>query len=282
MKINRVGKINQSVDCRATPLVSVIMPSFNSGQYIKKAIQSVLAQSFFDFEILIIDGGSVDNTIEIIKYYAERDGRVIYLNNVNDKGPAHARSIGINRCSGKYVAFLDADDIWLPNKLLLQTEFMRLNDVSFCYTSYRIMDKTENQVTCIVPMYKSYNFYQALSRRGIGTLTVMISRHLLDAKIIQNNEKFHGEEYLWWLLILKQGNIARHLNEDTARYRQTDNSLSSHRYKHQMTVWHSYRNEVGLGLFLSSAYYTSYLFDVTLRRIRVTFCGWISRRGGND
>ena len=93
------------------PIVSIIMPCLNSGKYIEEAIQSVLNQSFINFELFIIDGGSTDKTINIIQRFTKIDNRIIYINNLDDQGPAHARRIGIKKSKGKYIAFIDADDL---------------------------------------------------------------------------------------------------------------------------------------------------------------------------
>ena len=255
-------------------IVSIIMPSFNSEKFIGKAIESVLLQTFDNWELLIIDGGSNDRTVDIIKEYSKQDDRVIYINNKDDMGPAHARCVGVKQCSGEYVAFLDADDLWLVGKLELQVKFMQEHNIDFSYTSYRSTNESGERESCVIPMYSSYNFFQALSRRGIGILTVIVKKKLLSNDVIETYGKFHGEDYLWWLLILKQGIVARHLDKDTARYRHVDESLSSHRYrhKHQATVWDSYRNEVGLGFFISVFCYSSYLLDASFRKIWTMIC----------
>jgi len=252
--------------------VSVIMPSFNSEKHIKEAIKSILNQSFIDFELIVVDGGSTDNTVKIIQDLSKKDKRIVYIDNIDDQGPAHARYIGIKKSKGEYIAFLDADDFWLNSKLEKQTDFMKLKEISFCYTSYRSINESGKILSCLIPMYKKYDFTQALGRRGIGTLTVIVKRSLLTDDVIGHYGKSHGEEYLWWLLILKQGVRAKHLNIDSARYRNTDDSLSTHRYNHQLTVWHSYRNEVGLSLLPAIYYYSSYIIDVLIRRTWVVLC----------
>ena len=253
--------------------VSIIMPCFNSEKFIEEAIQSVLEQSFTDFELIIIDGGSSDNTINIIKKLSKIDKRISYIANLNDQGPAHARFKGIKKSKGKYIAFLDADDLWLTNKLDLQINFMIKDNLSFCYTRYRAINESGQKVGCLIPMYKSYNFSKALGRRGIGTLTVAVKKSVLSTDIIEYYGKSHGEEYLWWLLILKKGITARLLNIDCARYRSVGGSLSTNRYLHQKTVWHTYRNEIGLNIFYSIFYYISYLIDASARKIWIFICG---------
>ena len=249
------------------PIVSIIMPSFNSEKYIEDAIQSVLNQSFISFELLIIDGGSTDKTVNIIQKFTKIDNRIIYINNIDDQGPAHARCIGIKKSKGTYIAFIDADDLWLDDKLNHQIDFMKTNSVPFCYTKYRLINKSGRRVSCLIPMYSSYSFSQALGRRGIGTLTVIIEKTLLTNDVIDCYGKFHGEEYLWWLLILKKGVVAKLFNIDSARYRKTGTSLSSHRFLHQKTVWHTYRNEIGLNLFSTIFYYSSYILDALIRKV---------------
>ena len=251
------------------PIVSIIMPSFNSEKYIEEAIKSVLNQSFISFELVIIDGGSTDKTVNIIQKFTKIDNRIIYINNIDDQGPAHARCVGIKKSKGTYIAFLDADDLWLSDKLNRQIGYMKTNGVSFCYTKYRLINESGGRVSCLIPMYSSYSFSQALARRGIGTLTVIMEKTLLTNDVISCYGKSHGEEYLWWLLILKKGVVARLLNIDSARYRKTGFSLSSHRYRyrHQKTVWHTYRNEIGLNLFLTTFNYTSYILDAAIRKV---------------
>lgn len=259
------------------PIVSVIMPCFNSEKFIESSILSVLNQTFKDFELIVIDGGSSDNTTKIIKKIASTDTRLSLIENLEDQGPAHARYRGINKSKGIYIAFIDADDLWLNNKLSLQINFMKENDLSFSYTRYRTINEIGSKTGCLIPMYKSYNFTQALGRRGIGTLTVILKKSMLTKDIIEHFGKSHGEEYLWWLLILKKGAKAQLLNMDTARYRKVGDSLSTNRLIHQKTLWHTYRNEINLTFFSSAFFYTSYILDASLRKIYVFLCGLISR-----
>jgi teichuronic acid biosynthesis glycosyltransferase TuaG len=259
------------------PIVSVIMPCFNSEKFIEASIQSVLNQTFKDFELIVVDGGSSDNTIKIIKKLASSDARLSLLENLEDQGPAHARYKGIIKSKGIYVAFLDADDLWLNNKLYLQINFMNENDLSFSYTRYRTINETGSKTGCLIPMYRSYNFTQALGRRGIGTLTVVLKKSMLTKDIIEHYGKSHGEEYLWWLLILKKGAVAQLLDIDTARYRNVGDSLSTHRFIHQKTLWNTYRNEINLTFFSSVFFYTTYILDASLRKIYVFLCGLTSR-----
>lgn len=252
--------------------VSVVMPTFNSQLYVEHSINSVLQQSFQNLELLVVDGGSTDETLSIIHEFARVDSRIRLLNNPNDRGPAHARAAGIKYAVGMYIAFLDADDLWLPEKLTLQVEFMRKNNYRFSYTSYRKMDSNGILASCVLSTHSSFDYISGLSRRGIGSPTVVISRDLFDNNILGTIGKSHGEETLWWLLILKKGIQAHGLLKPLALYRDTPGSLSKKVLRNQTTVWHSYRNELRVPLLLASATYFLYLIDVLIRRVRLKIC----------
>jgi len=252
--------------------VSIVMPAFNSSAYIEHSVNSVLKQSFQDWELLVVDGGSTDETLSIINKFEMADSRVRLINNLNDRGPAHARAEGIAYAKGKYVAFLDADDLWLPEKLSLQIEFMSKNNYHFSYTSYRKMDVTGLLASCVLSTHSSFNFISGLSRRGIGSPTVVISRDLFDSNILSTIGKSHGEETLWWLLILKKGVRAYGLLKPLALYRDTPHSLSKKVMLNQATVWHSYRNELMVPPLFAFAAYFLYLIDVFIRRLRLMVC----------
>jgi len=257
--------------------VSVIMPAFNSCTHIEQAIRSVLNQTFYDIELLVVDGGSTDGTIDLIKEFSSYDNRVHYVNNLNDAGPAHARHVGIQQSVGEYVAFLDADDYWLPEKIEKQLKFMQQNDVKFSYTGYRSVDEHGNNLSCPVLMKDSYNLKQALTYRGIGILTVMLERSLLTEDVTKSSTRF-AEDYLWWLLILKKRYVAKHLDVDAARYRNSNNSRSNNRFGHQLSLWHIYRKHVGLSFAVAFSYYSIYVVNTIFTKLKVSICNVVSRR----
>lgn len=255
-----------------TDVVSIVMPAFNSMRYIDSAIQSVREQRYRKFELVVIDGGSTDGTLDIVRKHAAVDPRIRLILNKPDHGPAHARSVGIKSSVGEYVAFLDADDYWLPSKLGEQVAFMISTGARFSYTLYRTVSDNGERIGCIVPMRKKYNYSSALSHRGIGTLTVMVRRALLAEDVISVWKKAGGEEYLWWLLILKQGIVAQLLPLDLARYRNTVGSLSKNQLYTLCSVWKMYRRDLALPLFEATCHYISYVADSALRRIRMYVC----------
>ncbi len=252
--------------------VSVVMPTFNSLRHVAEAVRSVQAQNHEHWELLIVDGGSTDGTQELIRRLAAQDQRVRLLPNPDDKGPAHARCTGVRAAGGTYVAFLDADDFWLPEKLEKQVSFMRHHNVRFSYARYRSMLEDGSRVGCLTPMRSSFNFAQALRGRGIGTLTVMVERSMLTPDVIEVWRRAGGEEYLWWLLMLRKGITAHLLDQDLARYRNTGGSLSKNVRYTLRSVWRMYRDDLKLPLREATPSYLSYLLSAGIRKGRVRLC----------
>lgn len=259
------------------PTVSIVMPAFNSGRYVLYAVQSVQAQTLRDWELLVVDGGSRDNTVDIVRGLAANDPRIVLLPNPDDQGPAHARSVGIRAARGKFVAFLDADDMWLPHKLEAQVDFMQKGQLRFTYTRYRLMSANGFSVGCVVPMRNRFDFAAILRHRGIGALTVMLDRELLTDDVITTWRRAGGEDSLWWFLILRKGETAHLLDEDLARYRNTAGSLSKNQLLTLRTVWGMYRTELSLPLHRAGWDYLSYFLDAAQRKCRLRACAAISR-----
>jgi teichuronic acid biosynthesis glycosyltransferase TuaG len=254
------------------PIISVVMPVFNSACFIEAAIDSVLQQELQEWELLVVDGGSRDNTREIVARYAAADPRVCLVLNTNDKGPAHARSMGVRHARGEFVAFLDGDDLWLRNKLSDQIDFMRRSKTDFSYTQYRIMDSQGMEASCAVTAYREYGFWSALSRRGIATLTVVAKRSLFTDEILNTYGLSHGEDYLWWLMILRSGVRAKGLMKPLALYRNVESSLSKRRWQHQSSVWRTYRFDLQVPAPIALIAYATYILDVVVRRLRCLLC----------
>lgn len=249
--------------------VSVIIPTFNSSKYLEETLRSVLSQTYNDYEIIIIDGGSTDGTLNIVKNLQQSHATIKLINNKNDQGPAHSRLVGIQNATGTFVAFLDSDDLWDSNKLELQVQSMLRNSLDFTFTDYRKMTDEGVILPGIISGHDKNNFRQYLGRRGIANSTVMIRRSVIgdiwDGKI----SKSHGEDTLWWLLLMKfSGVSAIRIPNCLAIYRIAANGLSRKVIKNQLTVWDSYTRDLGLGKPAALFYYVSYIFDVAKRRVK--------------
>lgn len=253
------------------PLVSIIIPSYFSEKYISACIESVKGQTYTNWELIIVDGNSEDETIKIIETFQQKDRRIKLISNPDDAGPAQARAEGIKASSGSYIAFIDSDDLWLKNKLEIQLNFMITNDYKFSFTRYKKMYPDGSLSTASIGGHNSNSFNQYLRRRGIANSTVMVHRECIDDEILNTVGKSHGEDTLWWLLILRKGYIAYAIQIDLAVYRIVDGSLSSKFLNNQFTVWHSYRNELHLGIFKALFSYAGYVMDVFIRRLNFFF-----------
>jgi len=248
-------------------LVSIIMPSYNSDRFIGMAIESVLNQSYENWELLIVDGLSVDKTREIIKKYCAKDYRIKLIDNENDEGPSQARSVGILASRGDYIAFLDSDDIWLTHKLNTQIDFLVSNGYKFCFAKYKKITEEGEVSKASMGIHVKNSYRQYLRRRGISNSSVVVHRECLTDEIVGTFGKYHGEDTLWWLLIMKNGITAYGIEKSLIYYRTVNNSLSSKIAKNQLTVWHSYRTELALGRIEAAYYYCLYIIDVLFRKL---------------
>lgn len=221
------------------PLVSIITPSWNVEGLIEETIRSVQAQSFEDWELLIADDCSTDRTPEIIAAIGARDPRVKLIRQARNGGPALARQAAIDRAEGRYLAFLDSDDLWLPRKLERQLAFAREKGAALSYTAFRRIDEAHEVTGRLIEVPASLTYGQLLKNTAIATLTAMIDREI-SGPVAMTNEGY--DDFCLWLSILKRGHTAYGLNEDLARYRVRGSSVSSRPMRSARWVWHIYRN----------------------------------------
>lgn len=249
-------------------LVSIITPSYFSEDHIDDCIRSVLSQTYENWEMLIIDGNSKDSTLKIIEKYLLSDDRIKLIKNFNDSGPAQARAIGIKKAKGDYIAFIDSDDIWSPKKIREQLNFMEINQYYFSFTSYKKLSRDNKLSSASIRGHFSNNFRQYLRRRGIANSTVMLKAECFDESIFENIGDSHGEDTLWWLLIMKKGYKSYLLDKPLTIYREVKDSRSKQVFKNQKSVWFFYRKQLKLGILDVIFNYFFYLTDVIIRRIR--------------
>lgn len=232
-------------------MVSIITPCYNAGSYLSHTIESVLNQSYHDWEMLIVDDYSKDNSREIIEKYAANDPRIKYFRTDAPSGsPSLPRNIGIENASGKYIAFLDADDLWLPHKLEKQVRFMESNGYALSYSFYEKMDWEGNQGNRIVRTREITTYGKLLKSNSIPCLTSMIRKDVI------GNARFKHipqEDFCFWLDILKKGITAYNLNEITALYREAKNSRSANKLDMFKGYWNVIRNHQNIS-FIPACY----------------------------
>jgi teichuronic acid biosynthesis glycosyltransferase TuaG len=244
-----------------TPLVGIITPAYNATKFIGETIASVQAQSFKDWEMIIVDDGSKDNTFAFVSETAKADPRVKIFSQKN-QGPAVARQFALSKTNARYICFLDSDDLWLPNKLQEQLEFMKKEDCALSFTQFRRINIDGTQTGRLISVPDKVSYRQLLSHNVIACLTVMIDTKK-SGPLSMVNEGY--DDFILWLSVLKKGFVARGIPKDLARYRIVTGSVSSKRTRAIKWVWNIYRKVERLSLVRSLIYMAQYLVKVSLK-----------------
>lgn len=244
-------------------MVSIVMPVYNNIDFIHASIASVLGQSYRDWELWIIDdGSSVEIRPYLEKYLA--DGRIHYFKQPRNMGVAAARNKAMELASGRYIAFLDSDDIWLPEKLERQLAFMEEKQAAISCTQYRSFVDDVFHAGKLIDVEAELDYEGMLHGNHVGCLTVMIDREYV--KNIKMPAIRH-EDYCTWLNIAKAGHIVYGLKEDLARYRLSAKSVSSNKWKSMKWTWEVYRENQGLSLMKSMECFVSYILWNIRKRV---------------
>lgn len=215
-------------------MVSIITPAYNSEKYIAETILSVLAQSYQNWEMIIVDDSSTDKTAEIISSFQEKDSRIKYIYNSTNKGSAYSRNVALQKAKGKWIAFLDSDDLWHPKKLEKQIEFMKKNNYHFSYTNYCEIDENSKEKGILISGPKTITEKMMKAYCWPGCLTVMYD--VDKTGLIQSADLEINEEYAIWIKISKLTNCYL-LEENLAKYRRHKKSLSNKSY-FRLIKWH--------------------------------------------
>lgn len=234
-------------------LVSIITPCYNGSRYIAETINSVLSQTYPDWEMLIVDDGSKDNSAEIIKSYAEKDSRIRLIQQPNG-GSANARNHGIREAKGQFIALLDADDIWKPEFLKEQIAFMKEKKTLCVYASYERID--ENSQECLSPLIcpQSVTYKNMLVRNYIGCLTGLYDCSKNGKIYLHEELKSIRDDYAYWLDVVKVSGVAYGNQKVLARYRVLSNSTTGKKGKLIKAQYKFYRNYLKLNPFVSLAH----------------------------
>ena len=208
--------------------VSIITPVFNVAELVGATIDSVLAQKYIDWEMLLVDDVSTDDSWKIIQSYAEKDLRIKCWRLEENSGAAKSRNFAIEQASGRFIAFLDHDDIWLPEKLQKQVEFSLEKSAAITHTDYEYIDTSGNRLGKIIRAPKILTYQKMLEFNYIGCLTAMYDIEKIGGKMFMP-DILKRQDYVLWLKILKRGYPAYGLNETLALYRTGRKSLSSNK-----------------------------------------------------
>lgn len=244
--------------------VSIIVPVYNAANYIEQTIQSVLAQDYANWELLLVENGSTDDSVARIKAFEDERIRLIEME--GNVGAANARNEGVRQATGVYVGYIDADDVWNQNKLSKQLAFMKENNAAFSFTGYEFGDENAVGTGKIVRVPQTLKYKQALSNTTIFTSTVIFDTRLIEKdKLYMPNVK--SEDSALWFRILREGVTAYGLDENLVTYRRPANSLSSNKIEAMRRIWNLYRKQEKLNIFYSMYLFVGWAFRAVKRRV---------------
>lgn len=251
----------------ADDLVSIIVPVYNAGIYIEETIKMVCAQTRQNWELLLVDDCSSDDSRERIESCTPKgDDRIRLIKKPVNEGAARARNTGIREAEGRYIAFLDADDIWMPDKLEKELAFMKEKQAAFVFTAYEFGDENAVRTGKVVHVPPVLTYHQALSRTVIFTTTVLLDTEKTGRELILMPAVKSEDTATWWKL-LRSGFNAYGLDEVLAIYRRPARSLSSNKLEAIRRIWNLYRREEKLSFLYSCYNLIFWALRATLRRL---------------
>ncbi|MEZ5013048.1 MAG: glycosyltransferase family 2 protein [Chitinophagales bacterium] len=247
-------------------LVSIIMPAYNAAAFIGDSIQSVVKQSYANWELIIVDDLSTDNTSALIQKYAADESRIRHITLKKNSGSAIARNTGIDAAHGKYIAFLDADDLWDAHKLERQVRFMQDNNISFSCTWYEHIDIDGHHTGRRIKAPTEATYRALLKHNTVGCLTAMYDADNLGKMHMPDIRK--RQDYGLWLDITKRGEKVYCLPESLAWYRQSSSSLSGNKFSVLKYNWILLRSYQKLSFGASLYYFFCFLLYKGIKYLR--------------
>lgn len=245
-------------------LVSVIMPAWNAEKYIGRSIESVQAQTYTNWELIIADDCSTDGTRELVRRYKKQDPRIRLICRKKNGGPSRAWNSAFRYMRGQYVAFLDSDDLWIPGKLQDQLEFMKKNDCGFSFGNYDWIDSSDQPLgkTIRVPGVQTYE--DMLKNTVIGTLTVILDREKVPVEPVPGNVKLNDSAL--WLAIARNGHKAYGYNDHIlGHYRILSDSYSRNKSSSAKNLWDLYKDELEIPFIPRCWYFGWYAVNSVIR-----------------
>jgi glycosyltransferase involved in cell wall biosynthesis len=244
------------------PLVTIVTPVYNAARWLPETIATVLAQTLPDWEQILVDDGSTDDSREIIKAAAAKDSRFRLLCTAGRKGPSMARNLALDAAQGRFIAFLDADDVWHPEKLARSVEWMTTHGYGFIYHDYRHMSFDGALLGPLITGPEVLDFRTLHTRRGHGgCLSIVIDRERVANFRFPANYRYTHEDFVGWLSIINQGENGHRLPIDLGRYRLSAHSRSSNKRRAVMDTWRIYREYSRLPLLRAAQWWTIYLWN---------------------
>ena len=254
------------LNIKQTIKVSIVTPAYNAERFIHEAIESVINQTYSNWEMIIVDDCSTDETTDIVKNYQQKDDRIKLIELEENSGSAVARNTAMDHATGRYLAFLDSDDLWTPEKLDKQLKFMVDNDIAFSFTRYVRMQEDGTLTRGISEAPKQIGYEDLMKQCIIGCLTVMLDKEKIGHLRMINIRT--RQDYAFWLTITRKGFPAYGIPEVLAKYRLVENSISSNKIKAAKQNWHLYRHIEKHSLPKSIWYFSNYAIKSVLTLIK--------------
>lgn len=247
--------------------VSIVVPVYNAEKYITETMDSVRAQTLSGWELLLVLDGCTDGTESVVERYLEekQDERIRLIRQPN-QGAARARNRGMQEAAYRYVAYLDADDLWTRDKLEKQVAFMKEKDAAFSFTGYEFADEAGRGLGRVVHVPERMDYQAALKNTTIFTTTVMFDTDKLPRESLMMPEIKSEDTALWWK-VLRSGVSAYGLDENLALYRRAGTSLSSNKLEAVRRIWNLYRQAEGLGVVKSMYCFCFWAVRAVKRRV---------------
>ena len=235
------------------PLISVVMPVYNGRKYIRQAVESVFAQQV-SLELLVIDDGSTDGTAEVLAEYQKREN-FRYLRNEKNLGAAGSRNRGVQEAKGDYIAFLDADDWWIPGKLEKQRKLLEETGFVLCSTGRELMRPDGSSTGKYIPVRETVTYRELLKHNSINCSSVLVRTEVMRCFPMEHDDSH--EDYITWLKILKKYHYAAGINEPALKYRLSEGGKSRNKWKSAKMTYQVYRY-MGYGTLKSILFFCSY------------------------
>lgn len=248
--------------------VSIIVPVYNAEKYIVETMEHVVAQTYKDWELLLVVDGGGDDSARVIREYQESrgEGRLRIMVNEENMGAARSRNRGLREAVGRYIAYVDADDLWMPKKLERQLQYMREKQAAFVFTGYEFADEEGVGTGRVVHVPPQLTYRQALKNTTIFTSTVMFDTQRIPRETLEMPQIKSEDTALWWK-VLREGYTAWGLDENLTLYRRLRRSLSSNKLEAVRRIWNLYRKAEGLSVPYSMYNFCFWAWRAVTRRI---------------
>ena len=249
-------------------MISIIVPVYHVEKYIVETMESVRGQTIENWELLLVEDCGEDNCVQLIREYIERTGdkRIRLICQGANKGAAMARNRGLEEAEGRYITYLDADDLWVPEKLEHELAYLKEKDAAFVFTGYEFADEMGKGTGRVVKVPESLNYKEALKNTTIFTSTVMFDTAKIPKEQLRMPVMKSEDTALWWR-ILRDGYTARGLDENLVKYRRAGGTLSSNKLEAVRRIWNLYRNAEGLGILNSAYHFCFWAVRAVKRRV---------------